>query len=654
MCNSNRVLAVLLAAILTTACGGGGGGSGSSTTTGTTTSSSGGTGGSGSSSDTTKPVITIATPTSGSTYTATSSALSLSGSASDNVGVTQVSWSNSLGGSGTASGTASWSVNSVTLLNGTNTITVTARDAAGNTAANTLTVSYTTPDTTPPTVSSVSPANGTTNASTSTVITVTFSEAMNASSINTGTFTVNGATGTVSASSATATFTPSSALASSTSYTVTITGGTSGAKDAAGNALASNYVWTFTTSAPLACGTTVLCVDDTAGAAQEYSTIQAAVNVARAGDTVLVYDGIYSGFTISSSGTSSNPIAIKAQGSSAVINQANSSGEGITISNASYITIEGFTITGMSGYGMATHNASPTSPMHGLVIRNNTVQNSGSTNIYMSEVADSLIEGNSASGSAASHGIYLANGGSDNTILRGNRCFNNFKNGIHFNGDLSVGGDGLHSGLTVEDNVLYSNTDNGIDADGVQDSVFQNNLIYGNGRNALRVFGGGGADPNLAGDSAAGPKNLRIINNTLLTLGHSGWPVKLTEDLGGHVIFNNILLSDDSSKGSLCVANVNFASINNAVVNRFSLDGDTTLISLSAWQASGYDQNSFLTSASSLFVNTGANDYRLQAGAPAIDAGRTSLNSVSAPATDILSVARPQGSAYDIGAYESF
>lgn len=645
MCNSNRVLAVLLAAILTTACGGGGGGSGSSTTTGTTTSSSGDTGGSGSSSDTTKPVITIATPTSGSTYTATSSALSLSGSASDNVGVTQVSWSNSLGGSGTASGTASWSVNSVTLLNGTNTITATARDAAGNTAANTLTVSYTTPDTTPPTVSSVSPANGTTNASTSTVITVTFSEAMNAPSINTGTFTVNGVTGTVSASSATATFTPSSALASSTSYTVTITGGTSGAKDAAGNALASNYVWTFTTSAPLACGTTVLCVDDTAGAAQEYSTIQAAVNVARAGDTVLVYDGIYSGFTISSSGTSSNPIAIKAQGSSAVINQANSSGEGITISNASYITIEGFTITGMSGYGMATHNASPTSPMQGLVIRNNTVQNSGSTNIYMSQVADSLIEGNSASGSAASHGIYLANGGSDNTTIRGNRCFNNGINGIHLNGDISVGGDGLHTGVVIENNIAYNNTANGLDLDGIQDSTIQNNLVYGNGRNALRAF---------RVDAAQGPKNLKVINNTLITPGSGGWSLKLSEDLGGHVFFNNILLSDNSSTGSISVAHSNFVSNNNALVGRLSYNGESSIVNLVTWQAAGYDVNSFTSTSSSLFVNPASANYQIKAGAPAIDAGRSSLSSVSAPSTDIADTSRPQGAGFDLGAYEFF
>ena len=81
------------------------------------------------------------------------------------------------------------------------------------------------------------------------------------------------------------------------------------------------------------------------------------------------------------------------------------------------------------------------------------LQNSAGANIYLSQVAGSLIEGNTTSGFATSHGIYLANGGSDNTVLRGNRSFNNAKAGILFNGDVSVGGDGYQTGLIVEKDV---------------------------------------------------------------------------------------------------------------------------------------------------------------------------------------------------------
>ena len=82
--------------------------------------------------DTIAPTVAIATPTSAGTFTTGTSPLTLAGTAADNVGVTQVSWSNDRGGSGTASGTTSWSVSGIVLQSGTNVLTVTARDAANN------------------------------------------------------------------------------------------------------------------------------------------------------------------------------------------------------------------------------------------------------------------------------------------------------------------------------------------------------------------------------------------------------------------------------------------------------------------------------------------------------------------------------------------
>jgi hypothetical protein len=68
--------------------------------------------------------------------------LDLGGTASDNIGVTQVTWSNNRGGSGTASGSTSWTATGIALQTGTNTITVTAQDAAANTASTSLVVSF--------------------------------------------------------------------------------------------------------------------------------------------------------------------------------------------------------------------------------------------------------------------------------------------------------------------------------------------------------------------------------------------------------------------------------------------------------------------------------------------------------------------------------
>jgi hypothetical protein len=96
----------------------------------------------------TAPTITITSPTSNPTYTAGSSPLSIGGTAS--VGVTQVTWVNDRGGSGTCTGTTSWSASGIALLSGTNIITVTARDAAARTGIDTLSVTFIN---TPPTIS---------------------------------------------------------------------------------------------------------------------------------------------------------------------------------------------------------------------------------------------------------------------------------------------------------------------------------------------------------------------------------------------------------------------------------------------------------------------------------------------------------------------
>jgi len=101
-----------------------------------------------------------------------------------------------------------------------------------------------------PTVTSTSPASAATGVPITTKIIVTFSKAMDPSTITASTFTLKRGTtsvaGTVTYTGVTATFAPSSNLAASAAHTATIT---TGAKDPAGNALAANFVWSFTTGA---------------------------------------------------------------------------------------------------------------------------------------------------------------------------------------------------------------------------------------------------------------------------------------------------------------------------------------------------------------------------------------------------------------------
>jgi hypothetical protein len=135
----------------------------------------------------------------------------------------------------------------------TATITTGVQDIAGTPMALNYVWSFkTVPVTAALTIISTVPVNQATGVAVNKAISATFSEAMNAATVNTSTFTLTApgdvvVTGVVTyvASGSIATFTPAAALVPNTIYTATIT---TGAIDLGGTTLAQNYVWTFTTA----------------------------------------------------------------------------------------------------------------------------------------------------------------------------------------------------------------------------------------------------------------------------------------------------------------------------------------------------------------------------------------------------------------------
>lgn len=119
------------------------------------------------------------------------------------------------------------------LEDGTYLIEVRVTDNAGHTAVDDVTVTV---DTVAPTVTSSSPSGS--EVVTGMVVSVTFSEAMNKSSVS---IVVDGVAGTVAWDGNVATFTPTSPLAAGTAYTVRVSGA-----DNAGNAM--EHSWQFTTT----------------------------------------------------------------------------------------------------------------------------------------------------------------------------------------------------------------------------------------------------------------------------------------------------------------------------------------------------------------------------------------------------------------------
>ncbi len=129
------------------------------------------------------------------------------------------------------------------------TITTGVTDLAGNPMSSDRTWIFTTgtaSDVTPPSVTLTNPKDGDADVALDTVISVTFSEAVNSATITGATFTVSGVVGTVTLSGTTATFRPSIDLAPETTYTATIS---TGVTDLAGIPLSQIHTWRFTTGA---------------------------------------------------------------------------------------------------------------------------------------------------------------------------------------------------------------------------------------------------------------------------------------------------------------------------------------------------------------------------------------------------------------------
>jgi hypothetical protein len=370
-----------------------------------------------------------------------------------------------------------------------------------------------------------------------------------------------------------------------------------------------------------------------------WRTLQKAANTVRAGDLVIVRAGHYAGLYLTTSGTATDPITFRGEPGAIVDTQNPTTQDGINLEGASYVVIEGFTVTGVPRAGIRSVLN------HHVVIRGNTGDLNGRWGILTGFSDDILIEDNVMSRSQAEHGIYVSNSG-DRPVIRGNVVWGNNANGIHMNGDLSQGGDGIISDALVEDNVISNNGvagGSGINCDGVQNSVFRNNLLYGNHASGISLY---------RIDGAQGSRNNQVLHNTIVQASDARWAINIQNASTGNVVRNNILYNFQSFRGSIAISAdslTGFVSNTNVVMDRFSIDGGNTRITLAQWRsATGQDLGSLIATPSVLFVDTAGNDYHLSATSPARDAGAT-----LAEVTDDLDGApRPQGQSSDIGAYE--
>jgi hypothetical protein len=218
-------------------------------------------------------------------------------------------------------------------------------------------------------------------------------------------------------------------------------------------------------------------------------------------------------------------------------------------------------------------------------------------------------------GSPLGHGLYI--GTSDN-LVDSNWVHNNWGYGIHvFSGSLAEPNNNI-----VRNNRVNNNTRSGpgggitLDGDG---SLVYNNLVYSNvcasSCSGAGIFNRFGRTP----DSP--PTNSKILNNTVWNNRGEGINAKGSGIIGNNIVYQN-------SPGTPIVNEGGAATL------------QTNLCEEAATCAPFTGNPSF--------VNAAGGNFHLQDGSPAIGAGTTRTEFT----TDFENNTRPQGAAWDIGAYE--
>jgi parallel beta-helix repeat protein len=383
-----------------------------------------------------------------------------------------------------------------------------------------------------------------------------------------------------------------------------------------------------------------------------WRTIQHAVDRVDPGDVIQVQTGTYVGARIERSGTAELPIELRGA-AGAVLNAPGPTNAHQSIleletwqgtNTVAYWIVEGFEITKAQRYGIDVRRA------HDILVRGNRVHHCGLTGIFTA-FADGITVENNASFENGEHGLYFSNSG-DRPEARGNQLYGNKACGVHLNGDVTAGGDGIISDGLIEKNTIYGNGATGgagINMDGVVLTLVRNNLLYNNLGSGIALFKGNGAVPSSYN---------RILNNTVVMAPEGQWALVMSNaSCTSNKVFNNILWCNHPARGSIAIATPKpegFECDYNVVSHWFSVDNGGRHIDQFAWRPLGYDTHSVVATLDRIFADIYAFNFHLKRGGVAVDAGRR-LQDVD---EDIDSTPRPRRghwlppARWDIGAYE--
>lgn len=345
---------------------------------------------------------------------------------------------------------------------------------------------------------------------------------------------------------------------------------------------------------------------------QPFRTLNKGVKALKAGDTLLVRGGTYKETLIDviPSGTSwSSPVSVRAAQGEQVIMKAPAAGDVLLAflkTDTKYIIIDGFILDADNLSSFAVYIAEGAERIR---IMNSEIKNARNSGILVSagqfdgtkwgccnEFINLDVHNNGKD--KFSHGLYVT---TTNNIIEYSRFYQNSGYGIHVYHSWG----GVNKNIIRYNQVYDNNTDSssggGIIVASGSESLVYNNIIWKN-RHGLFV---------------SSPRS-RIYNNTIYDNNKwgDGIGIVLQNDKSGVVIRNNIIY-------------------NNKDMSIYGINSGVTL-------------TNNLLDVDPKFLEASTGDFRLQVGSPAIDTG-IALSEVP---DDFAGILRPQGSGYDIGAYE--
>lgn len=354
-----------------------------------------------------------------------------------------------------------------------------------------------------------------------------------------------------------------------------------------------------------------------------YTTINSALTGEAAGDTINVRSGTYNetmnDVIASGGGSWATATTVKAYASETVTIRptCGATCQAFDIESGSYMIIDGFHIDGVNA-------ASPTKASIGIrvqgsanhirIIRNETynwrqgigVFSSASTRVTACEIQYNHSH-NNGSQNNADHGIYLS---ADTSIVEHNDVHDNWSYGIHIFGSSS-------SNYTYSNIVRYNRSyNNGVEKSGTTSNA--SGILIGTGNSNIAY------------------NNVVYGNPIGMRIGFSG---------AGNALYNNTIYKNDTSGGNIGV--YLSAGPTGSIVRNNIIYSQATPIN-DAQSGATKDHN---LTTDPTFVNAGTFDLHIQTTSAAKDVGATLSPTVT---DDYDGVLRPQGSAYDEGAYEYF